>query len=93
MSGGRDAAEADATVATMSRLRWRCRRGMLELDLLLGNFLERGYDELSRSERVVFVRILEYPDRVLLGWLTGQQAPTDREVGHIVDRIRGLPPP
>ena len=41
------------------RLRWSCRRGMLELDVLLGNFLEEAYFGLTPSEQELFVKLLE----------------------------------
>ena len=42
----------------IERLRWQCRRGMLELDLLLNRFLESAYADLSVQQRTDFVRLL-----------------------------------
>lgn len=71
-----------------SRLAWRCRRGMLELDLLLQGFLQRGYDNLVDVDRGVFVVLLGYPDAVLFDLLMGRTVSTDREIEYVVEKIR-----
>jgi antitoxin CptB len=75
-------------VNELPRLRWKCRRGMLELDLLLRDFLDSGYTRLDAAERAVFERLLDCPDAVLLEWLMGRIRPTDRDVVRLVDKIR-----
>jgi len=75
-------------VSEQARLRWKCRRGMLELDLLLRDFMERGYARLDARERQRFEQLLDYPDAVLLEWLMGRIRPSDRDVGQLVDKIR-----
>lgn len=70
------------------RLRWSCRRGMLELDLLLGAFLDRGYARLDERGRAVFARLLEYPDPTLFRLLMGFIEAADREVADVVAKIR-----
>lgn len=61
---------------------------MRELDLLLGDFLERGYADLDAAGREGFERLLEYPDAVLLEWLMGRIRPGDRDVARLVEQIR-----
>jgi antitoxin CptB len=56
----------------LSRLRWRCRRGMRELDELLLRYVERRLPQAVRSERDAFARLLELPDPDLFGYLVGQ---------------------
>ena len=60
------------------RLRWRCRRGLLELDLVLKAFLERGYERLGADERAVFAELLEQPDNDLLDLAMGRTEPAPR---------------
>lgn len=74
--------------ATLARLRWRCRRGMLELDLLLREFLQHGYNDLDRSGRAAFATLLEYPDAVLLELLMARANSTDPEIRRVVHSIR-----
>jgi antitoxin CptB len=78
----------EAADATRNRLAWQCRRGMRELDELLLGFLRARYSGLGSSEIESFSRLLEYPDSVLLEWLTGHMVPADRDVAHIVREIR-----
>jgi antitoxin CptB len=72
----------------LARLRWRCRRGMLELDIALQRFLAEGYRGLSTVERSAFERLLATPDPELLGYLQGTQEPADRELQALVSKIR-----
>lgn len=71
-----------------ARLRWRCRRGMKELDLLLTGFLERDYPAANERERDVFARLLDLQDPELFGYLVGRDEPTDPTLRHVLDRIR-----
>ena len=74
--------------AERARLTWRCRRGMLELDLLLGGFMARGYDAMSEMQQHHFHRLLEYPDQELLEYLLLQRAAPSSELADIVTKIR-----
>ena len=70
------------------RLRWQCRRGMLELDLLLNRFLETGYADLGEAERATFNRLLAYQDQVLHDWFMGHAVPADGDIRDLLARIR-----
>lgn len=63
------------TIEDMRRLRWQCRRGLLELDLLLARFLDRRYPALAVPDQEAFRRLLQEPDPRLLAWLQGQERP------------------
>jgi len=76
------------TDSERNRLTWQCRRGMRELDEILGCFLDREYSRLDEPGRTHFSRLLDYPDTVLLELLMGRMAPADRNVAHIVRTIR-----
>jgi antitoxin CptB len=78
--------------SAQGRVRWRCRRGTLELDLLLERFVDTQFDRLDEPGRATFVRLLELPDQTLQGWLLGQAVPSDREVRRIVRLIKSCPP-
>ncbi len=71
----------------LNRLRWRCRRGMLELDAWLGGFLETGYHGLDQGERAIFGRLIEHEDMDLFAWLSGQ-APVPAEFRAVIAKIR-----
>lgn len=70
------------------RLRWACRRGMLELDLLLGRFLEEAFPALSDEDQEVFVRLLEENDQDLFMWLTGKDSHVSPDANRIIGMIR-----
>ena len=78
-------------MAVPNRLRWRCRRGLLELDLILQGFLESGWEDLSADQRAVFARLLEESDQELQGWLLGRTQPLDPDLKAMVARIRARP--
>ena len=48
--------------AEQRRLAWRCRRGLLELDIVLQRFVNGQFDTLSSDELQVFDVMLELPD-------------------------------
>lgn len=74
--------------ARVARLRWRCRRGMRELDALLVKFVDRAGATLSSAELAAFEVILELPDPVLHSYLLGRSAPTDAATVQLLERIR-----
>lgn len=73
---------------TPSQLYWACRRGMLELDVLLGNFLKEVYPALSPTNQSLFVRLLSNNDQDLFMWLTGKETALDPELNEMVRLIR-----
>ena len=73
------------------KLRWRCRRGMQELDVMLLRWLEQGWPEADEAQRRAFARLLELEDDLLWDWLGGQIRPDDG-LAVIVDEIRALKP-
>ena len=75
---------------TLSRgeLRWACRRGMLELDILMGDFFDNHYDELSDEDQLLFQTLLEYPDQDLHTFFLGNETPDDQALIRVIDIIR-----
>lgn len=61
---------------------------MLENDLLLGQFLDHGYDQLDQEGRDAFERLLGYPDDVLLQIVLGRQETVDSGIARLVPLIR-----
>jgi antitoxin CptB len=71
-----------------NRIRWQCRRGMLELDLLLNEFLDTIYPSLDPAARQSFLRLLEQPDQTLQRWLLGDGIGVMPELQQIVQTLR-----
>ena len=70
------------------RLRWRCRRGMLELDLLLARFLTDKIDTLDESQAKVLDRLLTYPDQDLFDWLMARKICDDANLRPMLELIQ-----
>jgi len=62
----------------VDRVRWRCRRGLLELDLILTGFLETRYGRLDADQRRQFDELLEVGDNDLLDLAMGRREPEPR---------------
>jgi antitoxin CptB len=71
-----------------AELRWRLRRGMRELDLILGRFHETQYARLPDPDRRLFVELLNCEDDDLWVWLTGRGEPARDDLADVVRRIR-----
>lgn len=70
------------------RIRWHCRRGLLELDLLLDRFLETRYGQLDTGQKDAFSRLLELPDIDLWDLVTGRAKTDDAACAQIVGMLR-----
>ncbi len=73
--------------ARLSRLRWRCRRGMRELDVVFQRYLEQHYVAASPEEQQAFEALLEEQDPVLLAYLTGREHPQDPQQAYVIARL------
>jgi len=71
-----------------ARLTWHCRRGMLELDLILQRFLANHVDMLSDEQIEAFEQLLTSQDPDLYAWLMGYESPVEKELRDIVAFIR-----
>lgn len=71
-----------------NRLFWACRRGMLELDLVLGPFLEKIYPSLPSEEQSLFHKLLECEDQDMFRWFLHCEDPDEPELQRIVQIIR-----
>ena len=71
-------------MAEIDRVRWNCRRGLLELDVVLTRFLDRHFETLSMQQRATFNRLLDYPDNDLWDLVTGKQPSPDAETALII---------
>ncbi len=69
-SGSGIAADAaDAADVRLERARWRSRRGLLELELLLQPFVDGGFARLSDAGKSDYERLLEHDDMDVHEWL------------------------
>ena len=73
---------------TTNQLRWACRRGMLELDLLLEAYMDQVYEQLTDLEKRKFLTLLDMQDQEMYEMLTGKINPNNRELAQLLERIR-----
>jgi len=71
-----------------AEIRWQCRRGMLELDILLLSFLEKSYETLLEEEQRVFVELLSFQDQELFEWLMDRSQPDSPVLQAMIKKIR-----
>ncbi|MEE8150121.1 MAG: succinate dehydrogenase assembly factor 2 [Nitrosomonadaceae bacterium] len=64
----------------LDRVRWRCRRGMLELDIVLQRFVDRHYAQLNENELQQFDTLLNLPDNDLWDMITAKKEVGDVEL-------------
>jgi len=70
-----------------ARLKWACRRGMLELDVLLLPFVDEAFDSLPFEKQETFERLLTCDDPDLFAWFMGHQECDDPELAEMVSII------
>ena len=69
------------------RLCWHSRRGMLELDLMLGPFVKERYPQLSVRDQNRYRDLLDCEDQDLFRWLLGLERADDAGIAAIVEKI------
>jgi antitoxin CptB len=72
------------------RLRWRCRRGMKELDFLLSRYLDERFRAAPPQEQDAFRRLLESPDPEIYAYCLGQERPPEL-LAVVIERITANP--
>lgn len=73
------------------KLRWLCRRGSLELDMMLSRYLDSAYSKAGHDEQRLFQALLNFSDGALLMYLMGDQLPEEKGMDSLVKKIRSLP--
>lgn len=72
------------------RLRWQCRRGMRELDVILSRYLETDYRGAGAQGRQVFQALLRRQDPEIASWILGREVPADPPTAALVERLKTL---
>ena len=71
----------------LGKLRWRCRRGMKELDVLLTRYVEEDYLAATPEQQAAFRVLLDSQDPVLNDYFLGRECPSDPVLRSLIDRI------
>lgn len=72
----------------IAKIKWSCRRGMLELDKILLDFVNKEFEALSDTKKEAFVKLLDNSDTQLYKWFIGDSLPTEYEFQDLVLCIR-----
>ena len=75
----------------LKRIRWRCRRGMRELDRLFDRYLDYAWATAPMAERAVFLRMLDCEDDKLWRWAMGYEECPDVEIVALLRQIAAMP--
>lgn len=70
-----------------ARIKWACRRGMLELDVVIMPFYEECFDSLSEEEQKDFVALLECDDPDLFNWVMQHGRSQNEKLANMIDKI------
>ncbi len=60
------------------RLRWKCRRGILELDIFLNKVLDNDYPQFTEAQREAFDEFLTTNDQLMIDWVLKKKQPEDK---------------
>ncbi|MGA9026504.1 MAG: succinate dehydrogenase assembly factor 2 [Steroidobacteraceae bacterium] len=82
---------AGSDVRLIGRLRWRCRRGMKELDLLLRRYLDEEFSSATAADQNAFCRLLDCQDPTLYAYCMGNERPPSDDICSLIDRITRAP--
>jgi succinate dehydrogenase flavin-adding protein (antitoxin of CptAB toxin-antitoxin module) len=74
--------------AVREKLKWKCRRGLLELDLVLERFLRDRADELHDAQLARLDALLDLPDNDLWDIVSGRSERYDPGLADMVARLR-----
>ena len=66
------------------KILWKCRRGSLELDIILNRFFQHSYASLSPEQQQVFDQLLDQSDLLLTSWLLGDKMPLDEDFRSLI---------
>ena len=72
-----------------TRLVWRSRRGIREMDILFQRFLELRYDGLSGTDKAAFDKLLDEDDPDIMNWIMEKETPP-QEFLNVIKLIREL---
>ena len=78
----------EAARSEQARLRWQCRRGLKELDLLLERYVTEVWPVAPAAERLQFLRLVECEDPELTALLSGATPPGDPALAALLARVR-----
>ena len=74
----------------ISKLRWHCRRGVKELDIVLSKYLDQHYEMANDNEKLAFKELLDFEDPILFAMLMENVEPANNEHLVLLEKLRNL---
>jgi len=71
----------------INKIKWKCRRGLCELDILLSKFAEFNYPLLNKENKLLFEELIDHEDVDLLSWLVTGDKANDISRQGIIDKV------
>jgi len=71
----------------IGKLRWRCRRGMRELDVLLTRYVDERYPAAPPAQQEAFQRLLDAQDPLIYAYFLGRETPADAVLASLIVQI------
>lgn len=78
----------EARRARLERLRWHCRRALLELDLVFQRFWSRVGDDVDAQTETALERLLEMEDHDLWDLVSGRRETDEPQLKGMIERLR-----
>ncbi|HVF65505.1 MAG TPA: succinate dehydrogenase assembly factor 2 [Casimicrobiaceae bacterium] len=72
----------------LARIRWRCRRGLLENDIVLSRYLDAKGDRLDECDAAALDKLLELPDDDLWALIAGRTTTDDESLSALLNALR-----
>ena len=78
---------SEVAAMDIGKLRWRCRRGMQELDLLLSRYVETEYRCASSAQQAAFRQLLDSQDALIYAYCLGREPPPTAVLSELIERL------
>jgi antitoxin CptB len=72
----------------IERLKWKSRRGLLELDIVLDRFWKAAGTTMDAGEAAALERLLAMPDNDLLDLVMGRAETPEAHLRTVLDKLR-----
>ena len=72
------------------RIKWLCRRGMKELDLLVETYLQKNYPQQTPARQAAFLKLLEYQDPLIVDLLFARTQDADAEIMALIEEFKQI---
>ncbi|MEH6455451.1 MAG: succinate dehydrogenase assembly factor 2 [Cocleimonas sp.] len=76
------------TLIELSQLRWHCRRGVKELDVVLTNYLEKHYLNSDTDIQQAFKQLLKLEDPILMSLVMDHHQTEDVAQNHVLEKMK-----